>query len=120
MQAVYTKDLVPNRITSSQRILSEAISNFQSSDDQITLEASTESLFLRNYIGGECIDLSKIIRTQINIKAPEFDSYTIATSKPDNPTQTTSTQHSAPEVERSKRKDSCGMILGFTYINNND
>ncbi|XP_013167503.1 PREDICTED: cell cycle checkpoint control protein RAD9A isoform X2 [Papilio xuthus] len=75
-QAVYTKDLVPNRITSSQRILSEAISNFQSSDDQVTLEALSHSILLRNYIDDN-IDLSKIIRTQINIKSEEFDSYTV-------------------------------------------
>ncbi|XP_068623725.1 cell cycle checkpoint control protein RAD9A [Battus philenor] len=77
-QAVYTKDLVPNRITSSQRILSEAIGNFQSSDDEVTLEAFTQSLLLRNYIDAN-IDLTKIIRTQINIKASEFDSYVIGT-----------------------------------------
>ncbi|XP_014357302.2 cell cycle checkpoint control protein RAD9A [Papilio machaon] len=75
-QAVYTKDLVPNRVTSSQRILTEAISNFQSSDDQVTLEALSNSILLRNYIDDN-IDLSKIIRTQINIKAEEFDSYTV-------------------------------------------
>ncbi|CAG9791371.1 unnamed protein product [Diatraea saccharalis] len=76
MQAVYTKDLVPNRITSPQRILSEAISNFQNSDDQVTIEATTQSFVLRNYVDSN-IDLSKIIRTQINLKSAEFDSYII-------------------------------------------
>ncbi|CAK1590427.1 unnamed protein product [Parnassius mnemosyne] len=158
MEAVYTKDLVPNRITSSQRILSEAIGNFQNSDDQVTLEALAQSVLLRNYIDAN-VDLSKIIRTQINIRSVEFDSYIIgfetiitftmkefkallafaealslpiqlqfestgkpvvfiihngstieahfvlATSKPDNVTQGTSTQNSS-RVEKSKRKDS--------------
>ncbi|KAL0818204.1 hypothetical protein ABMA28_008710 [Loxostege sticticalis] len=76
MQAVYTKDLVPNRITSPQRILSEALGNFQSSDDQVTLEATTQSLVLRNYLDTN-LDLLKIIRTQISLKPAEFDSYTI-------------------------------------------
>ncbi|CAH0595406.1 unnamed protein product [Chrysodeixis includens] len=78
MQAVYTKDTVPNRITSPQRILSDALNNFQSSDDQLTLEATPLSLILRNYI--DCsIDLTKIIRTQITLKPAEFDSYVIGT-----------------------------------------
>ncbi|KAJ8713027.1 hypothetical protein PYW08_008331 [Mythimna loreyi] len=156
MQAVYTKDSVPNRITSPQRILSDALSNFQSSDDQVTLEATSNSLILRNYI--DCsIDLTKIIRTQISLKPAEFDSYLIgtdttitfslkefralltfsealnlplqlhfettgrpavfivhngttfeahfvlATTKPDNASQTTATQNT--NVERNKRKD---------------
>ncbi|XP_059050401.1 cell cycle checkpoint control protein RAD9A [Achroia grisella] len=79
MQAVYTKDSVPNRITSSQRLLSETLSNFQSSDDQVTLEATTQSLILRNYT--ECSgDSLKIIRTQINLKPIEFTSYSIGTA----------------------------------------
>ncbi|XP_011551153.2 cell cycle checkpoint control protein RAD9A [Plutella xylostella] len=78
MQAVYTKDLVPNRITSHHRILSEALSNFQSSDDQVTVEAQSQSLLLRNYIDSNA-DLTKVIRTQINLKPSEFDSYSIGT-----------------------------------------
>ncbi|XP_053617387.1 cell cycle checkpoint control protein RAD9A [Plodia interpunctella] len=78
MQAVYTKDSVPNRITSSQRILSEALGNFQSSDDQITIEVSNQSLVLRNYIDTSA-DILKIIRTQISLKPAEFDSYVIGT-----------------------------------------
>ncbi|KAJ8711364.1 hypothetical protein PYW07_008606 [Mythimna separata] len=156
MQAVYTKDSVPNRISSPQRILSDALSNFQSSDDQVTLEATSHSLILRNYI--DCsIDLTKVIRTQISLKPAEFDSYLIgadttitfslkefralltfsealnlplqlhfettgrpavfivhngttfeahfvlATTKPDNASQTTATQNT--NVERNKRKD---------------
>lgn len=144
------------RITSPQRILSEALNNFQSSDDQVTLEATSQSLILRNYID-TTTDLSKIIRTQISLKPLEFDSYTIgmettltftmkefrallafaealalplqlhfettgrpavfivhngctfeahfvlATSKPDNATQVTSTQNTT--AERNKRKE---------------
>ncbi|CAH0696841.1 unnamed protein product [Spodoptera exigua] len=159
MQAVYTKDAVPNRITSPQRILSDALNNFQSSDDQVTLEATSMSLILRNYID-TAADLTKIIRTQISLKPAEFDSYMIgtetvitfslkefralltfsealnlplqlhfettgrpavfivhngttfeahfvlATTKPDNASQTTTTQNT--NVERNKRKDTSG------------
>lgn len=155
MQAVYTKDSVPNRITSPQRILSDALNNFQNSDDQVTLEASPSSLILRNYIDSS-VDLTKIIRTQVSLKPTEFDSYMIqvetiitftlkefrallafaealslplqlhfettgrpavfivhngstfeahfvlATTKPDNETQTTSTQNT--NFENNKRK----------------
>lgn len=64
------------RITSSQRVLSEALGNFQNSDDQITLEVSSQSLLMRNYVDA-AMDLSKIIRTQICMKPSEFASYTI-------------------------------------------
>lgn len=64
------------RITSPQRILSDALGNFQSLDDQVTLEATAQSLVLRNYLDTN-IDMSKIIRTQISLKPAEFDSYTI-------------------------------------------
>ncbi|KAI8442299.1 hypothetical protein MSG28_005847 [Choristoneura fumiferana] len=76
MQAVYTKDLVPNRITSPHKILSEALSNFQSSDDQVTVEVSSQNMLLRNYID-TLADLSKVIRTQVTLKPAEFDGYTI-------------------------------------------
>lgn len=145
------------RIATPTRTLSDALNNFQTSDDQVTLEASTQSLILRNYIDNN-MDLSKLIRTQISLKPAEFDSYIIgsettitftlkefrallafaealnlplqlhfeitgrpavfivhngstfeanfvlATSKPDNATQATSTQNSS-HTERSKRKD---------------
>lgn len=42
----------------------------------MTLEASNQSLILRNYEDAN-VDLTKIIRTQINLKPSEFDSYTI-------------------------------------------
>ncbi|CAF4884588.1 unnamed protein product [Pieris macdunnoughi] len=78
MQAVYSKDLVHNRITCSQKIFTEALGNFQSSDDQVTIEANSNSFIMRNYV--DCnIDLTKVIRTQINIKPTEFDSYVIGT-----------------------------------------
>ncbi|KAJ0173011.1 hypothetical protein K1T71_011187 [Dendrolimus kikuchii] len=76
IQIAYTKDLVPNKITSPQRILSDALGNFQSSDDEVTLEATSQSLILRNY-NDSSIDLTKVIRTQINLKPAEFESYTI-------------------------------------------
>lgn len=75
-------DIIPYllsfRITSPQKILSEALSNFQNSDDQVTAEATSQCLILRNYIDTN-IDLTKMIRTQISLKAAEFDSYVIGT-----------------------------------------
>lgn len=44
----------------------------------MTLEATTQSLILRNYVDSN-MDLTKIIRTQISLKASEFDSYTVGT-----------------------------------------
>lgn len=76
LNIVYKKDTVPNRIASHQRIFMEALSNFQMSDDQVTLEASVRNLLLRNYID-ETTDCTKVIRTQINLKTSEFDSYNI-------------------------------------------
>ncbi|XP_028036525.1 cell cycle checkpoint control protein RAD9A [Bombyx mandarina] len=159
MQAVYTKDTVPNRITSPQRILNETLNSFQTSDDQVTLEATTKSLVIKNYIDSN-MDLTKIIRTHVSLDPAEFDNYIIgeettitftlkefrallafaealnlplqlhfettgrpavfivhngttfeahfvlATSKPDNATQATSTQ-STTTKERNKRKDTC-------------
>lgn len=64
------------RITSSQRLLSEALSNFHNTDDQVTLEASKQLLVLRNFVDNN-VDLKKLIRTQIRLKSEEFLSYTI-------------------------------------------
>lgn len=64
------------RITSHQKILSEALGHFQSNDDQITIEVKADSLLLRNYIDS-VTDYCKLIRTQINLKPTEFDSYVI-------------------------------------------
>lgn len=44
----------------------------------MTLEATHQSLILRNYVDSN-MDLTKIIRTQISLKPSEFDSYTVGT-----------------------------------------
>lgn len=54
----------------------EALNNFQTSDDHVTLEASTKCLLLRNYID-DTSDHTKLIRTQVNLKPMEFNSYSI-------------------------------------------
>lgn len=69
-------NLITFRISSHQRILSDALSNFQTSDDQVTIEVSSQTMLLRNYVDTSA-DLSKVIRTQICLKQTEFDTYII-------------------------------------------
>lgn len=52
------------------------MNNFQSSDDQVTIEVNSESLMLRNVIDTNA-EFNKLIRTQVTLKGTEFDSYEI-------------------------------------------
>lgn len=64
------------RLLAQHKLFSEAVSNFQISEDQLTIDVSPQLFILKNYANSN-VDTSKTTRTQLTLKPIEFDSYQI-------------------------------------------
>ncbi|XP_021346339.1 cell cycle checkpoint control protein RAD9A-like [Mizuhopecten yessoensis] len=73
LQAVFSKDMCINKLTAHPKLLSEAVLNFQSNQEEITLIASPERISLKNYVDEEP-DPNKVMHTMLNLDPSEFDS----------------------------------------------
>ncbi|XP_076660610.1 cell cycle checkpoint control protein Rad9 isoform X3 [Halictus rubicundus] len=78
LQTAYDKDCATNQFSSQPRVLGDAMQNFHQNLIEITLEASSQKLLLRNYID-DTSGLSNTTRTQLALGRGEFDRYDIKT-----------------------------------------
>lgn len=78
LQAVYDKSTCTNYIQSQARVLGDALVNFQSNQEEVTLCVSQEKTIIRNYVDDEP-DPAKAIHTVLTMEAGEFDGYDIST-----------------------------------------
>lgn len=77
LQAVYDKDSCTTHIHSQARVLSDAVLNFQLSQEEVTLSVSPRKTILRNYVDDEP-DPGKAIHTMLTLQSEEFDVYDIS------------------------------------------
>lgn len=73
LQAVFSKDMCINKLTAHPKLLTDAVVNFQSNQEEITLIASPERISLKNYVDEEP-DPNKVMHTMLNLDPSEFDS----------------------------------------------
>ncbi|XP_076303368.1 cell cycle checkpoint control protein Rad9 isoform X2 [Lasioglossum baleicum] len=78
LQTAYDKDCATNQFSSQARVLGDAVQNFHQNLIEITLEASSQKLLLRNYVD-DTSGLSNTTRTQLALGKGEFDRYDIET-----------------------------------------
>lgn len=64
-----------SRLSTQHKVLADAVGNFQTTEDKVTVEADPQAFFLRNYV--DDLDISKVIRTQLSLKPVEFDYYSV-------------------------------------------
>ncbi|XP_071497453.1 cell cycle checkpoint control protein RAD9B-like [Diadema antillarum] len=76
LQAVFSKDLCPNRIKAPSKLLAEAVSSFQASQEEITLIVSPVQLSFKNYVDDEP-DPSKVVHSELQLVPEEFEEYSI-------------------------------------------
>ncbi|KAH9488531.1 cell cycle checkpoint control protein rad9a [Bulinus truncatus] len=76
LQAVYSKELCPNKFTAPPKLLCEAVLNFQNNQEEITLIIRPDYLALKNYVEDET-DSSKIMHTELTLSPDEFESYRV-------------------------------------------
>lgn len=76
LSAVYDEDICPFCITSPHRLLTDVFVNFQAGQDEVSLSVTPSSAIIKNYIDDEP-DISKVIRTELQLESEEFDSYTV-------------------------------------------
>ncbi|XP_063395838.1 cell cycle checkpoint control protein RAD9A-like [Mytilus trossulus] len=72
LQAVFSKDMSPNQLTAQAKLLSDAVVNFQSNQEEITLLISPEKISLKNYVDDEP-DPNKVVHTVVHLAPEEFD-----------------------------------------------
>ncbi|KAK3085066.1 hypothetical protein FSP39_023670 [Pinctada imbricata] len=72
LQAVFSKDLLPNKLTAQAKLLVDAVVNFQNNQEEVTLTVSPEKILLRNYVDDEP-DPTKVIHTVLSMDPDEFD-----------------------------------------------
>ncbi|XP_065054212.1 cell cycle checkpoint control protein RAD9A-like [Rhopilema esculentum] len=76
LQAVFSKDLCPNLIITSAKVLIDTAANFPNSCEEVTFCCTPESLTIKNYIEDEP-DPSKIVHTEMRLHPGEFENYRI-------------------------------------------
>lgn len=64
-----------NEITGTSSLYSQALANFQLSDEDISVEVTPQLCILRNYIEGETV--GRCVRSQLSINPLEFKHYSI-------------------------------------------
>lgn len=75
VQAIYTKDLSPNKLTAPTKLFLEVISNFPTSVDEITLSVSPCKVVISSYTDKE--DLGKVMSTEMTLDPKEFSYFQI-------------------------------------------
>ncbi|XP_077996119.1 cell cycle checkpoint control protein RAD9A-like isoform X2 [Glandiceps talaboti] len=76
LQAVFSKDLCPNKLVAQSRLLCDAVSNFQTSQEEISIIVSPERVSLKNYVDDEP-DPTRVMHTEMCLLPEEFEDYTI-------------------------------------------
>ncbi|KAK6191327.1 hypothetical protein SNE40_003046 [Patella caerulea] len=72
LQAVFSKDLTPNRLTAHPKLLCDAVINFQNNQEEVTLIAKPDKISLKNYVDDEP-DPKKVVLTEMHLDPNEFD-----------------------------------------------
>ncbi|RUS90686.1 hypothetical protein EGW08_001586 [Elysia chlorotica] len=76
LQAVSSKDMCPNKLTSLPKLLCDAVLNFQANQEEITLIVRPDFLALQNYLDDDQ-DATKVMRTELTLSPSEFDQYQV-------------------------------------------
>ena len=76
LQAVFSKDLLPNCLTAQSRLFLDAVVNFQNNQEEITLNVNPAKVTIRNYVDDEP-DPNKCIRSELALDPDEFEEYQI-------------------------------------------
>ncbi|KAK7505982.1 hypothetical protein BaRGS_00002704 [Batillaria attramentaria] len=76
LQAIFSKDLCPNKLTAPAKLLCEAVVNFQTTQEEITLTLRPDNVSLKNYLEDEP-DPTKVVHTELSLVPEEFDQYQV-------------------------------------------
>ncbi|KAK3582960.1 hypothetical protein CHS0354_019970 [Potamilus streckersoni] len=72
LQAVFSKDMCPNSLRASARLLCDAVQNFQNNQEEVTLIVKPDKILLKNYVEDEP-DPTKVVHTELRLEPEEFD-----------------------------------------------
>uniref|UniRef100_A0A0B6ZL02 Cell cycle checkpoint control protein RAD9A n=1 Tax=Arion vulgaris TaxID=1028688 RepID=A0A0B6ZL02_9EUPU len=74
LQAVFSKDMCPNKLTAVAKLLCDAVLNFQNNQEEITLIIRPNYVALKNYVDDEP-DPHKVVHTELTLSPEEFEQY---------------------------------------------
>lgn len=67
LQSVYTTENCPNQLTASHKLFDEIVCNFPANEEELTFEARTGDIVVRNYVDGSHVD-RRYTRTQMTVQ----------------------------------------------------
>ncbi|XP_076434773.1 uncharacterized protein LOC143274745 [Babylonia areolata] len=76
LQAIFSKELCPNKLTAPSKLLCEVVVSFQTTQEEVTLTARPDILSLKNYVEDEP-DPNKVVHTELSLAPEEFDLYQV-------------------------------------------
>ncbi|PSN30763.1 Cell cycle checkpoint control protein RAD9A [Blattella germanica] len=76
LEAVYSKDTVPNRLVAQPKLFTFSLTNFQLNTPELTWVISAEKMLVRNFAEDET-EMTKGVRTELCLGPREFDQYNI-------------------------------------------
>ena len=76
LQAVFTKNLMPNVLTAQSRLFMDAVVNFQNNQEEVSLSMDPHKVVIKNYVDDEP-DPNKCIRSELALDPEEFDQYQV-------------------------------------------
>ncbi|XP_067014883.1 cell cycle checkpoint control protein RAD9A [Anabrus simplex] len=76
LQVVYTKDTSAHQLAAHVRLYSDAVLNFQATQEEVTLAVTPSKTYLRSY-SDDTLDPSKVIHTELCLEPGEFDEYKV-------------------------------------------
>lgn len=79
LQILYNNPDNPNIITSPASLYTQALTNFQMSDDEVSLEVAPDKVIMRNYVEHEN-SKTNYVHSQLSMSWSEFDLYKIGTN----------------------------------------
>lgn len=80
LQAVYSKDNCPNKITSRPRLLIDVVQNFHSGLDEISFQITEKMFKVKSFIDEDKRSQpSKILHTELTIDPRDFEEYSVGT-----------------------------------------
>lgn len=68
LQAVFHADSMSNVLTAGHKLFEEIVGNFQTNEEELTLDASCAELVVKNFVEGATVD-RRYMRSQMVIKS---------------------------------------------------
>jgi hypothetical protein len=76
LQAVFSKDMCPNTLLTSSKLLLDTVANFRQQQEEVTLISDPEALKMKNFVDDD-EESNRVLLTELTVDPEEFASYNV-------------------------------------------